>query len=87
MDEFWIILKGLFFLIGIPAMIALPLRWLFKTREINVTCDWCGTNFRLTKDEYRKRKRNGIYCTGRCRRSDESSTGIKEKRVRWIDHE
>jgi len=52
-------------------------------------CDWCGSPFPLTGLEFDAMQESGraIYCSGRCRRADEASRGVKEKRIRFIDHE
>ena len=54
-----------------------------------VSCSWCGKGihmYRMTYNSYLKMG-EGVYCSGRCRRTDESSEGVKEKRYRIIDHE
>ena len=55
--------------------------------SVDLECEWCGKVFTLSKREYRRKRKFGIFCSGRCRRAEESSRGVKEKRVRWIDHE
>ena len=60
-----------------------------RNRPIKVKCDWCGNEFSMIKKEVKaRRKYQGyIFCSGRCRRAEEASRGVKEKRVRWINHE
>lgn len=52
-------------------------------------CDWCSEPISMRKKDWRWYYRNGVkmYCSGRCKRADESSEGVKEKRYRIIDHE
>lgn len=64
------------------------------TNDINnttvyTTCEWCGKEIKMRNKEYKMKIKRGvpIYCCGRCRRADESSRGVKEKRIRYIDHE
>ncbi len=54
-----------------------------------VKCDWCGASFDIYRFELKTsiKRGLGVYCSGRCKRADEASRGVKEKRVRWIDHE
>ena len=75
-----------------PVVAAAFVVWLKDQRDsktVSAKCDWCGRSFVVTMYEWKAeiRSRRGIYCSGRCRRADEASRGVKERRVRFIDHE
>jgi len=52
-------------------------------------CAWCGNEFITFVFRVKSsiKYRTKLYCSGRCQRADEASSGVKEKRIRWIDHE
>ena len=51
---------------------------------ITTTCSWCGKEIQMTRREYKWQLRHygAVYCSGKCRREDETSRGVEEKRYR-----
>jgi len=75
-------------------VVIIIISWIIKVKReereyILWKCDWCGEEYQTiylnVKNSIKYRK--NIYCCGRCERADEASAGVKEKRIRWIDHE
>lgn len=75
-------------IIGILAVVV-AIKFFYDQSKILVQCDWCGKTIWCYRGEYYRNRRRGwsMYCSGRCRRAEESSRGVKEKRYRIIEHE
>jgi len=63
--------------------------WVWNYAIVYLECYWCGKLQSMFRKDYRWYIRTGVdfYCSGHCKRADEASQGVKEKRYRIIDHE
>lgn len=55
-----------------------------NNRIITTRCDWCGKEIQMRYKDFKWHIKNigHIYCCGKCKREDEASQGVKEKRYR-----
>ena len=81
---------GIAILFGI-AILIIFIGLIFRNvnEPVIVKCWWCGKKFEMSSREYKRHKQYNaeIFCSGRCQRSYEMTNNVKEKRIRYLNHE
>lgn len=82
-NEFIIVIIGISLLAIVIAI--LVYRWNHST--IYASCDWCNNEMVMYRKTWNWYLRTGtsMYCSGKCRREDEASLGVKEQRYRVLN--